>query len=1306
MSAENHKEEVEDSIEDDDDQLTTESEVDSTDEPVTESSLSSSESESEEDRKQMKTTKKRKKAKEPKKQSKRAGKKRIKRERAKMELSIPMYHVGKVIEVFDGNVGTWPTFKRQVESLVISRNKESEDLKRSVILGLLKGEAKGIWSRAMNTKEKLMKSWTRLAKVFEDPKRIDVFITHSVLEMPQVQDKYDKQNLQSILDQLTEFLNALGTFGDQHTLNQSRMIYDIAAKFWCEEADRMGAKYKTLEKLLIRVRKLYQNAISYEHRRKTSKGGTETEKPKTNKTRYVSVANLQTTKGFKRSATVNWVQGPTGQHIGAFTAYIGTQRCEVLIDSGAEVSVINAKIVPRANLKKVAPIWLLGFETRMISVIDMKAEIVLIHPEGQIQLEAYVSDHVPNSRLIVGQDHIAKLFKKGHRVWHTIFGDIDLESMKVINVASKLSVPWNEWEEPEKEDQTKLAMQIERLGNGRFQVALPFFSARRPKDNLHKVINHLDRLQFRLVQSGLFEQYEEELMKFVHSNYAEIIQEKDGYFLPHREIIRPNATSTKFRIVLNASFGYDALNQMLWKGTAHGLNALPHILRIRMGKFLVMADLQQAFLQIIIRKEDRRFLRFIWRKKNGQIVFMQMVVLPFGVISAPAILTETIQLIVKGMTARTQSIVKNSTYMDDMLAINDSEKDLWESITEAKIEFAEAGFHLHKINSNSTLIRKAFNVVSQENNMLGLNWDCIEDRIRLNWHSINPIRTRRELLRFIGQCYDPMGIAEPIKLPLRLIYSDLLALEWDQKLDEEDIRNIENTRLHFSKINDVRLPRHVKGSNLMCFVDACLTGYGYVIYLDQHIIFGKSKISPKRRTIVELELLALSEGVKALSRLIPLLLFDQVLVFSDSQVNIERLKKSPNDFPVDADARPQGLIEQRGLLHFSSRDVNYRPIWIPRGTHLAEVILIEAHRKSLHRGVHMTLAMISDGIRVSGAERHLKRIIKNCTLCRAIRGKIINQPLGMLHDNQKRFVQPFEDVVTDMFGPLILANGSKCYGVIVVCRSTKAAKLFVIENQSEEALYSALSSIWGQVGWPIRIHSDNGTNFLAVRAKLLKVIDPGVEPMTWTLSTPYGPWMNGVAERIIRLTKECLSRFRIASRSLFLLQKRFLLVEQVINARPILQEEGRFLSAFELAQGRTPKLSSTGVVDAPIERRNAYSKRVEEIGKLWIAKFVRQQRKITREEAADVRINDWVMVPKAMGKRAHWPVAQVIEMKRGSDNVCRSVKIRCEAKEYWRPTNGLVWIGRSPGGAETIQTKPPSFMNNHREENESSVLAS
>ncbi|KAI2810621.1 hypothetical protein BLOT_001784 [Blomia tropicalis] len=136
---------------------------------------------------------------------------------------------------------------------------------------------------------------------------------------------------------------------------------------------------------------------------------------------------------------------------------------------------------------------------------------------------------------------------------------------------------------------------------------------------------------------------------------------------------------------------------------------------------------------------------------------------------------------------------------------------------------------------------------------------------------------------------------------------------------------------------------------------------------------------------------------------------------------------------------------------------------------------------------------------------------------------------------------------------------------------------------------------------------------------MLKTINPGVEPVNWTLSTPYGPWMNGLAERIVRLTNECLSRFKIASKSLFQLHKRFLLVEQIINARPVLQEEGRYISAFELSKGRTVKLCSSGVVDVPVERRNAYSKRLEEIGKLWIAKFVRQQRKISRDKKDKIR---------------------------------------------------------------------------------------
>ena len=73
---------------------------------------------------------------------------------------------------------------------------------------------------------------------------------------------------------------------------------------------------------------------------------------------------------------------------------------------------------------------------------------------------------------------------------------------------------------------------------------------------------------------------------------------------------------------------------------------------------------------------------------------------------------------------------------------------------------------------------------------------------------------------------------------------------------------------------------------------------------------------------------------------------------------------------------------------------------------------------------------------------------------------MINQPLGHLHDNQQRYVQPFDD----MFGPIKLSNGTKSYGLIVVCRSTKSVKIQVVPKQTADNLQVALLTIWRQVG--------------------------------------------------------------------------------------------------------------------------------------------------------------------------------------------------------------------------------------------------
>ena len=91
-------------------------------------------------------------------------------------------------------------------------------------------------------------------------------------------------------------------------------------------------------------------------------------------------------------------------------------------------------------------------------------------------------------------------------------------------------------------------------------------------------------------------------MKYVSSGQAIEINDDLGYFIPHHAVIKPDSESTQIRIVFNASFGNNdsSLNSLLWKGNVIGLDILPHIIRIRLFKFLIIDELKkfQLFLKI------------------------------------------------------------------------------------------------------------------------------------------------------------------------------------------------------------------------------------------------------------------------------------------------------------------------------------------------------------------------------------------------------------------------------------------------------------------------------------------------------------------------------------------------------------------------------------------------------------------------------------------------------------------------------------------------------------------------------------
>ena len=814
-------------------------------------------------------------------------------------------------------------------------------------------------------------------------------------------------------------------------------------------------------------------------------------------------------------------------------------------------------------------------------------------------------------------------------------------------------------------------------------------------------------------------------------------------------------------------------------------------------------------MQIGIDEADRRYLRFLWQDKEGSILKFQLKVLPFGLICSPAVLTNVIKKIVDNLDNEHQMLLSDSIYMDDIIIGNDEEVKILSLVQVAKRAFEDAGFKFHKFKSSSPSLRKAYADVDESpTKVLGVIWDRKTDALSLSWPVMNSVSTKRDLLSLIGRFFDPMGWFEPVKGCFRVVFSKLADNDWEDDLAQEHQEELVKYLSLVPLINEISLPRILKFDQpVYIFCDASITLYGYVIFIGVDLLFGKTKVSPKSKTIVELELLALLESTKAIARMIESNSIEKtdLNLFTDSRINLDRLQNSPSAYdikiarrllviqricsnhkinvyhipgninPADYFSRPEKAkeyIQKRGwqldtklvsnldskikvkrvccvrskqinslriimdrvkrlqkminiisglqrwferstarrwshtvlekiiliyqmsskrpdmtteenmLIRFSSR-LPQKQLWIPGNTVLANELLTSAHRRSLHRGSDMSMAFVNPEFRIVNGNRVMRSIVLRCETCARLRNRCIRQPLGPLHGVQIQFLKPFEALSVDLFGPLFLINKTKTYGLVAICRTSRALKLQVVDNLSTQALVRSFIGLFELIGFPKSIYSDNGTNFVAAQKYFEERAHQGeICNIAWNFSVPLGPWQNGSAERMVRLTKECLLMVNCKWKSTMEVARTFQSIEFVINSRPILVNDGVIVTAYELAYGRKihldPGPSEDNVVAMMGERKSHRG----DLRRIWISQYINKLSRVDSKKAIKIQTGDFVLCP-TIGKRSRWPIAEVIQVMSGSDGVVRRALLRLNGSELWRPVNGLVLLPRS-GGEETV----------------------
>lgn len=218
------------------------------------------------------------------------------------------------------------------------------------------------------------------------------------------------------------------------------------------------------------------------------------------------------------------------------------------------------------------------------------------------------------------------------------------------------------------------------------------------------------------------------------------------HYIPHHCVIDPTRTATKVRIVYDASARTKkrnkSLNECMHRGPVLLKDLVGLLIRFRMKKVALVADIEKAFLQLGLQPEERDVTRFIWVKDCNVSTIHQSNLqeyrfcrIPFGIISSPFLLGATIDFHLRKNKSNIADKLRQDIYVDNSISGADSASEAAEMYKEAKSIFQPASMNLRDWMSNSNEVMEIIPDVDRAHgesmNVLGHTWDVKKDSLCL-----------------------------------------------------------------------------------------------------------------------------------------------------------------------------------------------------------------------------------------------------------------------------------------------------------------------------------------------------------------------------------------------------------------------------------------------------------------------------------------------------------------------------------------------------------------------------------------------
>ncbi|XP_018396856.1 PREDICTED: uncharacterized protein LOC108775073 [Cyphomyrmex costatus] len=222
---------------------------------------------------------------------------------------------------------------------------------------------------------------------------------------------------------------------------------------------------------------------------------------------------------------------------------------------------------------------------------------------------------------------------------------------------------------------------VRRGPNGRYSVRLPF----RETNKCLGESRVIARKRFLALERKLHanavlkDRYTRVIEEYMRLNYISVVENPidDGYYMPHHAVVKESSNTTKVRVVFDASAKTStgiSLNEVLMTGPLIQDKLLLHLIRFRVYRYVITANIEKMYLQILLHEDDRRYQRILWRK-DGEIKTFQFNTLTFGVSSSSFLAIRTLQKLANDeghVHPRAAEILKAHLYVDDLLTGDDS----------------------------------------------------------------------------------------------------------------------------------------------------------------------------------------------------------------------------------------------------------------------------------------------------------------------------------------------------------------------------------------------------------------------------------------------------------------------------------------------------------------------------------------------------------------------------------------------------------------------------------------------------------